>query len=266
MIKYALLSVALASLMGGCSQPDTSVAEKQDLDADHTSTVSVDRETETSSDTDTGSALTSATDDGEDSVASEATAPASGSESTHVGVETPSPRQGDSGTATGREERPARDPQGFFSQRDANDDGKLAGDEMPFWMTGADADEDGAVTWQEFSDWSGRNQSGGFVGRGGGRVAAEGSGQAGSGDNRAGRLQTLFTEHDADDDGKLTGEELPGWMASADADEDGAVTLEEVDKWAEQYRSRGGGGFGGPRKREGAPERSNRPEFEDDLE
>jgi len=51
--------------------------------------------------------------------------------------------------------------------------------------------------------------------------------------------------HDADNDGKVTKDELPEWarerlLQRADANGDGAIDKQEAEKMAEQSRARGG--------------------------
>ncbi len=87
-------------------------------------------------------------------------------------------------------------------------------------------------------------------------------------------LSAFFQRRDANGDGKLTGEEVPGRMRDnlerIDADRDGAVTLAEFrDGMSRMFRGRRSrepgrtdGGFGGRNRREGRPERHQRPELE----
>lgn len=84
----------------------------------------------------------------------------------------------------------------------------------------------------------------------------------------------IFQRRDANGDGKLSGEEIPdrmrGNLERMDTDGDGAVTLAEFREAFSQMRSRGrgrppgreGGRFGGRDRRQGRPERPQRPEFE----
>ena len=84
----------------------------------------------------------------------------------------------------------------------------------------------------------------------------------------------FFRRRDTNNDGKLTGEEIPermrGNLGRMDTDGDGAVTLAEFRETMNQMRGRSrgrspgreGGGFGGRNRRQGRPERPQRPEFE----
>ena len=82
----------------------------------------------------------------------------------------------------------------------------------------------------------------------------------------------IFQRRDANDDGKLSGDEIPermrGNLGRMDTDGDGAVTLAEFRQAINQMRGRGrgrspgreGGRFGGRDRRQGRPERPQRPE------
>lgn len=84
----------------------------------------------------------------------------------------------------------------------------------------------------------------------------------------------IFQRRDANGDGKLSGEEIPdrmrGNLERMDTDGDGAVTLAEFREAFSQMRRRGrgrppgreGGRFGGRDRRQGRPERPQRPESE----
>ena len=84
----------------------------------------------------------------------------------------------------------------------------------------------------------------------------------------------IFQRRDANGDGKLSGEEVPermrGNLGRMDTDGDGAVTLAEFREAMSQMRGRRrgrsagreGGRFGGRNRRQGRPERPQRPEFE----
>ena len=84
----------------------------------------------------------------------------------------------------------------------------------------------------------------------------------------------IFQRRDANGDGKLSGEEIPermrGNLGRMDRDGDGAVTLSEFREAMSRMRRRGrgrspgreGGRFGGRDRRQGRPERPQRPEFE----
>ena len=84
----------------------------------------------------------------------------------------------------------------------------------------------------------------------------------------------IFQRRDANGDGKLSGEEIPermrGNLERMDTDGDGAVTLAEFRQAMSQMRGRSrgrspdreGGRFGGRNRRQGRPERPQRPEME----
>lgn len=84
----------------------------------------------------------------------------------------------------------------------------------------------------------------------------------------------IFERRDANGDGKLSGEEIPermrGNLGRMDTDGDGAVTLAEFREAMNQMRGRSrgrsrgreGGRLGGGNRRQGRPERPQRPESE----
>ena len=84
----------------------------------------------------------------------------------------------------------------------------------------------------------------------------------------------FFRRRDTNNDGKLSGEEIPermrGNLGRMDTDGDGAVTLvefrEAMNQMFRRSRSRSpgreGGRFGGRNRRQGRPERPQRPELE----
>lgn len=159
----------------------------------------------------------------------------------------------------------ARDPATRFAESDTDRDGKLSGDEIPAWIANNldsfDTDGDGAITQEEMESRMGQfrapaaSQGGGFGGGGGG------------GDGGFDPTM-MFTNWDADGDGKLSGDEIRDRMRQnldeIDTDGDGAVSLEE---WQERIRRRraeggfgGGGARGGGENADPRPERPQRPE------
>ena len=143
----------------------------------------------------------------------------------------------------------------FFDRFDANEDGKLTKDELPEQLAErimkADADGDGAVTKEELE--AAREKMGGQRGgdgERGGRGKRGGQGQGGHG------VGALLDRFDANEDGKLTKDELPERAAEkimqADADGDGAVTKEELEAAREKMGGqRGGDGERGRRGKGG---------------
>ena len=148
-----------------------------------------------------------------------------------------------------------RDVGAFFDRFDANEDGKLTKDELPEraaeHIMKADADGDGAVTKEELE--AAREKMGGQRGgdgERGGRGKRGGQGQGGHG------VGALLDRFDANEDGKLTKDELPERAAEkimqADADGDGAVTKEELEAAREKMGGqRGGDGERGRRGKGG---------------
>lgn len=124
-------------------------------------------------------------------------------------------------------------------ERDANNDGKLTGDELPEFMQDRlstfDTNEDGAIDTDELEAMANRSGGGGGGGRGPG-----GPGGGGNFDP-AQFVERIFSENDANEDGKLTGDEIPDRMkdrvADIDTDKDGAVSRAELE---ERFRSSGG--------------------------
>jgi hypothetical protein len=98
-------------------------------------------------------------------------------------------------------------------------------------------------------------------------------GPGGRGPGRGFDLEQIFKQRDADDDGKLTGDEiserLKENLAIVDTDKDSTVTLEEFRVGVQKIFARGGGRRGagrggyGRNLRQGRPERPQRPEMED---
>ena len=89
------------------------------------------------------------------------------------------------------------------------------------------------------------------------REMANGMGRPGDGEGPVGPqggpalMLRMFESRDANDDGKLSGDEIPepmrGRMERIDQNGDGAISREEVERAAEMFRDRAGGpGAGGP--------------------
>ncbi len=80
------------------------------------------------------------------------------------------------------------------------------------------------------------------------------------------RVERLFSRYDTDEDGRLSGEEIPErlsrMMERADTSGDGALDRDEVEDFMSRRGGAGGGrpGRGGPE--DGQRERPPRPEFE----
>ena len=132
-------------------------------------------------------------------------------------------------------------------QLDEDGDGKVTKEELPERMQRilerADTNVDGAIDREEAE-----KMAEGFAG-----------GPPGGG-SPAERIMGF----DRDDDGKVTGEEMPEWMRDrllerADTNGDGAIDREEAEAMAERMRRAGGpgGGPGGPGDR---PPRPRRPD------
>ncbi|NNE01102.1 MAG: hypothetical protein HKN47_27620 [Pirellulaceae bacterium] len=142
----------------------------------------------------------------------------------------------------------------LFADYDKDNDLKLTGDEIPAdiaqVLSEVDTDGDGAVSLEELDA----------------RMEATSDGGAQS---RPGRQQwdpdTYFAEQDADSDGKLTGDEISGRMASRvaqiDKDGDGSISKEEMDASIQSMRERFGRGGGG--ETDDRPRGDGRPELED---
>jgi Ca2+-binding EF-hand superfamily protein len=118
------------------------------------------------------------------------------------------------------------DPEQTFTRLDENQDGKLQKDELrgPFaaGLTDLDADNDGEITKQEFLARADRIRA---------RLA------------QAFQIPTvdeMFTQYDANQDGKLVKDELPertaDFVLRADRDNDGAVTKEELQAARERMQ------------------------------
>ncbi len=129
---------------------------------------------------------------------------------------------------------------------DKNKDGKLAKDEFPeqfrFIFNGADKDQDGFATREELMAFS---------------TVMEQRRRAGEGDGRgrpdpAQFANRLFDDRDANDDGKLSGDEIPEQMAARleriDSDGDGNVSRKEFEA---MMRARGGQGRPDAGRRDG---------------
>ncbi len=118
------------------------------------------------------------------------------------------------------------DPEQTFTRLDENQDGKLQKDELrgPFaaGLTDLDADNDGEITKQEFLARADRIRA---------RLA-----QA----FQIPTVEEMFTQYDANQDGKLVKDELPertaDFVLRADRDSDGAVTKEELQAARERMQ------------------------------
>lgn len=141
-------------------------------------------------------------------------------------------------------------------QGDKNDDGKLDKDELPErmqnMMTRADKNEDGFLSRDELAAVA--------AAMGGGRGRPDGAQFAGR----------MFADRDANDDGKLSGDEIPEQMASrlerVDTDGDGSVSRKEFDAMMRMRAGQGRPDAGRPggAGRDGQPggERPRRPDAE----
>jgi Ca2+-binding EF-hand superfamily protein len=148
--------------------------------------------------------------------------------------------------------------------RDQNDDGKVTKDE---WLAPterifdrADANGDGALDKAEVEQMAERTQPRGRGARGQGRPGFGGFGGRGGG-NFGARIMA----RDANDDGKVTKDELPQQMQRLferlDANGDGAIDKAEAEGAAEQF-----GRGAGPGRRPGDAGRRRRPDAEDAAE
>lgn len=131
----------------------------------------------------------------------------------------------------------------LFEAIDADGDGQLTRQELrraAAAILTLDADDDGVVTLQEASPQRG---PGGFGGPGGGF------------DPQA--MVDRWMEGDANGDGMLSPDELPGRMGqmlgNADTNNDGLLDRAELTAAAEQMAERFGGGRGGPGGQQGGP-------------
>ncbi len=161
----------------------------------------------------------------------------------------PTPEKGDDNPAppTDQRSRGAR----LIERFDENGDGKLSLAEIPEMMaerlSSADRDGDGFITAAEFDSNSRRGRDGrdgregreGRRGRGGdGADGADERGRRGEDGGRRGRRMLdpaqALERYDANDDGKLSRDELPERLAErmmeADTDKDGFLTAEELKK------------------------------------
>jgi len=155
----------------------------------------------------------------------------------------PTPEKGDDKPAppTDQPSRGAR----LIERFDENGDGKLSQSEIPEMMaerlSSADLDGDGFITAAEFDSSGRRGRDGreGRRGRGGdGADGGDDRGRRGEDGGRRGRRMPdpaqAFERYDANDDGKLSREELPERLAErmmeADLDKDGFLTAEEMKK------------------------------------
>ena len=145
-----------------------------------------------------------------------------------------------------------------FMSYDRNKDDQLSKDEVPEQMqsllTRADKDDDGMATRDELMTLI-RSEAGG----GGGFGSAGGFG--GPGDRGGFDIVRRMMSQDANEDGRLTKDELPEFMqqrfGEIDTDEDGALDPAELETISEQFRRRFGGRRG---RRDGGRRGGNRPQ------
>ncbi len=157
--------------------------------------------------------------------------------------------RGDRGERSGRPDRGRRPPSPIIAALDADEDGEISAEEMANAVAALkklDKNSDGKLTREEFSPPR--------QGRGGG----PGGGLGGGG--RSGFLDRMF-EADADDDGKLSKDEVPERMRDRfddiDSNGDGYVSRSELEERFAAF-GRGGGGRG-PGGRQGGGDRPRRP-------
>ena len=164
------------------------------------------------------------------------------------------PRPDSADAARGALDRIAR-----LMEGDKNDDGKLSKDEIPaqfiFILRGADKNTDGFVTREELKAFADQMEQRRGDGTGRGRPDAA---------QFAGRM---FADRDANDDGKLSGDEIPEQMASRleriDTDGDGSVSRKEFDAMIRMRGGQGRPGGAGPRGGgEPGGQRPRRPDAE----
>ncbi|MEM7698989.1 MAG: hypothetical protein AAF236_11340 [Verrucomicrobiota bacterium] len=148
------------------------------------------------------------------------------------------------------------DPGEMFARGDTNGDGKISEGEVPAesWerLSRADANNDGGVTREELAA--------AMRARAGQKSGPEGQG-ASKGGTKGGGSDAIFGRFDADEDGKLSKDEVSAdlWskITKADTDADGLVSKEEL-KAVYDARSAAGGGYG---PKPDAPKKK-RPELE----
>ena len=146
-------------------------------------------------------------------------------------------------------------PSPVMAALDANRDGEISADEIEKAadaLRSIDRNKDGKLSADEtrptFGGFGGgRGEAGGFGGRGDG---GERRGGFDGGFNREQMAERMLREWDANEDGKLSKDEIPErmreFLTRSDADEDGVLTKDELLKGGPPQREGGReGGFGG---------------------